>query len=48
MSATAHLQIAEIGISGGNIRPELPLLRPTVGPPMVDVRDLYKETGYFT
>src|SRR6266849_3799391 len=45
MSATANLQIAEIGISGGNIRPELPLLRPTIGPPMVDVRDVYKETG---
>jgi citrate synthase len=48
MSATANLQIAEIGISGGNIRPELPLLRPTLGPPMVDVRSLHKDTGYFT
>ncbi len=48
MSATANLQIAEIGISGGNIRPELPLLRPTLGPPMVDVRSLHKEAGYFT
>src|SRR6267143_7205737 len=48
MSATANLQIAEIGISGGNIRPELPLLRPTLGSPMVDVRGLHKDTGYFT
>src|SRR6266851_6491219 len=48
MSATANLQIAEIGISSGNIRPELPLLRPTLGPPMVDVRSLHKEAGYFT
>jgi hypothetical protein len=48
MSATANLQIAEIGISGSNIRPELPLLDPTLGPPMVDVRSLHKDTGYFT
>src|SRR5712671_5053755 len=48
MSATANLQIAEIGIGGGNIRPELPLLRPTLGPPMVDVRSLHKEAGYLT
>ena len=48
MSATANLQTAEIAIDGGNIRPELPLLRPTLGPPMVDVRSLHKDTGYFT
>src|SRR6266850_7754028 len=48
MSATANLQMAEIGINGGNIRPELPLLRPTLGSPMVDVRGLHKDTGYFT
>jgi citrate synthase len=48
MSATAHLSTAEIGISGSNIRPELPLLRPTLGAPMVDVRGLYKEAGCFS
>jgi citrate synthase len=48
MSATANLQMAEIGIGGGDLRPELPLLRPTIGPPMVDVRDLYRDIGYFT
>jgi citrate synthase len=47
MSATANLQTAEIGINGSNMRPELPLLHPTIGPPMVDVRDLYKDVGYF-
>src|SRR6516162_744312 len=45
MTATANLRTAEIGIDGSNIRPELPLLRPTIGPPMVDVRGLYKEAG---
>ena len=48
MSATAHLQTAEIGIGGSNMRPELPLLHPTIGAPMVDVRDLYKQVGYLT
>jgi citrate synthase len=48
MSATAHLQTAEIGIGGSNMRPELPLLHPTIGAPMVDVRDLYKQIGYLT
>ena len=48
MSATANLQAAEIGIDGSNMRPELPLLHPSIGTPMVDVRDLYKQTGYFT
>ena len=41
MTATANLRTAEIGIDGSNIRPELPLLRPTIGAPMVDVRGLY-------
>jgi citrate synthase len=48
MSATAHLHTAEIGIGGSNMRPELPLLHPTIGAPMVDVRDLYKQVGYLT
>ena len=45
MTAMANLRTAEISINGSNIRPELPLLRPTIGPPMVDVRGLYKEAG---
>src|SRR4029077_14081865 len=48
MSATANLETIEIGVHGANTRPELPLLRPTLGAPAVDVRDLYKETGCFT
>jgi citrate synthase len=47
MSATTNLRTIEIGISGSNMRPELPLLEPTIGPPMVDVRSLYKYTGCF-
>jgi citrate synthase len=45
MSATADLRTADIGIGGGNARAELPLLRPTIGPPMVDVRGLYTAAG---
>ena len=47
MSATANPETMEIGISGANMRPELPLLRPTIGPPAIDVRDLYKKAGCF-
>src|ERR1700757_803937 len=47
MSATANLQTAKIGIGGSNMWPELPLLHPTIGPPMVDVRDLHKDAGSF-
>ena len=47
MSATANLQTAKIGIGGSNMWPELPLLHPTIGPPMVDVRELYKDIGHF-
>src|ERR1700757_2341677 len=48
MSATANLQTAKIGIGGSNMWPELPLLHPTIGAPMVDVRELYKDIEYFT
>jgi citrate synthase len=47
MSATANLSTAEIGIRGSNMRTELPLLRPTIGPPMVDIRGLYQEAGCY-
>ena len=47
MRATANLRTVEIGLSGSNMRPELPLLQPTIGPPMVDVRSLHKYTGCF-
>ena len=48
MTATANLQTIEIGVNGANMRPELALLRPTIGTPAVDVRDLYKQIGCFT
>jgi citrate synthase len=48
MSAMANLQTIEVGIKGGNMRPELPLLCPTIGPTMVDVRDLHKLAGHST
>jgi len=48
MSAMANLQTIEIGIKGGNMRPELPLLCPTIGPTMADVRDLHKLARHFT
>src|SRR6202035_15027 len=48
MSATANLQTMELGIRGANMRSELPLLHPTIGPPMVDIRDLHKQVGHFT
>ena len=48
MSTTANLQMADIDIRSGDIPPELPLLRPTIGPPMLDVRDLYKKAKCFT
>jgi citrate synthase len=48
MSVATNLQKAEVDTKGDNMRPELPLLHPTIGPPMVDVRDLYKKSGRFT
>ena len=45
MSTAANGQIAEMTLGGRNIRAELPLLQPTIGIPMVDVRRLPKETG---
>jgi citrate synthase len=48
MNATADLSTAEIGINRSNMRPELPLLHPTIGAPMVDVRRLFKEAGCLT
>jgi len=41
MSALAH----KIEFGHGNRRAELPLLEPTLGPPMIDTRRLREETG---
>src|SRR3984893_11014118 len=45
MSATANLRTARIEI--GDDGTELPLLRPTIGPAMVDLRRLYQDTGCY-
>jgi citrate synthase len=42
MNATANLQTARIEV--GDDRAELPVLRPTIGPAMVDLRRLYQDT----
>jgi len=41
MPALAH----KIDVGHGNQRAELPLLEPTLGPPMIDIRRLREETG---
>src|SRR6266446_2610673 len=45
MSATANLLTARIEV--GDEGAELPLLRPTIGPAMVDLRRLYQDTGCY-
>ena len=45
MNATANLQTARIEV--GDDRAELPVLRPTIGPAMVDLRRLYQDTGCY-
>ncbi|MGH7048244.1 MAG: citrate synthase [Stellaceae bacterium] len=36
-----------VTIAQGNAQAELPLLQPTIGPPMLDLRGLYRETGNY-
>jgi len=45
MSATANLRTARIEF--GDDRAEFPILRPTIGPAMVDLRRLYQDTGCY-
>jgi citrate synthase len=45
MSPFANRQRAEFTLDGTNVRTELPVLRPTIGAPMVDARGLYREAG---
>jgi citrate synthase len=47
MSTTPNLGTVKIDVGGSKARLELPLLHPTIGPPMVDVRSLYNEGGCF-
>ena len=45
MSAKANLRTARIEL--GDDRAELPVIRPTIGPAMVDLRRLYQDTGCY-
>src|ERR1700736_1104866 len=47
MSAMLNPASAEIAIGKGHPPPELPLLPPTIGPPMADIRGLYREAGCY-
>ena len=47
MTAMPNLKSAEIAIGNGHSPPELPVLHPTVGPPMADIRGLYREAGCY-
>src|SRR3984893_2382464 len=47
MTAMPNLKLAEAGIGNGHSPPELPVLHPTIGPPMADIRGLYREAGCY-
>src|ERR1700732_4513349 len=47
MTAMRKLKLAEAGIGNGHSPPELPVLHPTIGAPMVDIRGLYREAGSY-
>ncbi len=47
MTAMPNLQSAEIAIGNSRSLPELPVLHPTIGAPMVDIRGLYQEAGSY-
>jgi citrate synthase len=47
MSAMLNPAFAEIGIGYSDTPAVLPMLHPTIGPPMADIRGLYRETGCY-
>jgi citrate synthase len=47
MSAMPNLASSEIDIGKDDSRPEFALLRPTIGPPMADLRTLNKQSGWY-
>jgi citrate synthase len=47
MTATSNIRSAEIGIGQNNQPPPLPLLEPTIGPPMADIRGIYRDLRCF-
>jgi len=48
MSAMRNLASAEIGIGHNDKPATLAVLQPTIGPPMADIRGLYREAGCYT
>src|SRR5229473_3503080 len=47
MTAMPNLKWAEAGIGNRDSAPELSVLCPTIGPPMADIRGLYREAGCY-
>jgi citrate synthase len=47
MSAMLNPASAEIGIEHSNKPAVLPMLQPTIGPPLADIRGLYREAGCY-
>jgi citrate synthase len=47
MTAMPNIRPAKSRIGNNDGRPELPMLQPTIGPPMADIRSLYREAGCF-
>ncbi len=47
MSAMPNLPSAQIAIEHNDKPAILPMLRPTIGPPMADIRGLYREAGCY-
>jgi citrate synthase len=47
MPAMPDIQSAQIGIEHNDRPAILPALRPTIGPPMADIRGLYREAGCY-
>ena len=41
------IEVCTLSFPDGN-KVELPILKGTAGPPMIDIRNLYAKTGYFT
>ena len=47
MSAMPNLESAQIGMEHNDRPATLPMLRPTIGPPLADIRGIYREAGCY-
>jgi len=47
MTAMLNIRSAKTGIGDNDERPVLPILQPTIGPPMADIRSLYRDAACF-